>query len=122
SIIGRLPAAVALWRQADDGAALARLGSWGERRAYEKTVGARKRHEHGAILHRRRRRHRNAVGTGRQRRAQIVGALVGCRQLAAQSCRLGRGGDIAAPGEPPNERKQEQNRTDISGDWITWQS
>ena len=59
------PSPLALGHEPDDGTALARLNRRGVRFANKQAVRAREQHEHGTVLHRRRRRDRDTIGTGR---------------------------------------------------------
>jgi|SRR6516165_3978530 len=59
------PLPLALGREPDDGTTLARLNGRRVRFANKQAVRAREQHEHGTVLHRRRRRDRDTIGTGR---------------------------------------------------------
>src|SRR5215467_3378230 len=81
------PAPLALGHEPDDGTALARFNGGRVRFANKQAVRTREQHEHGTVLRWRRRRDRDAIGTGRQRGAQVVGALVVCREITAEARR-----------------------------------
>src|SRR3954464_11223112 len=77
-----------------DGTWLAGLGRGRVRLADEKAVGARKLAEHGAILHRRRSRHRDAVRSGCESGPEVISALVVRREITAEARRIDRCRDV----------------------------
>ena len=57
-----------------------------------------------------------------RRRAQVIGALVIGRQVAAEQGRLRDALDVRAAGEPPDQRHQEQEGADVGRDRIAGQA
>src|SRR5690348_9900080 len=104
-----------------DGAGAAGFGRRRVRLADHQAIGLGKRRHHRAVLDGKGRRH-EAVRFVGQGRAQIIGALVVLRQIAAEPYRFGQGDEIAATAQPADERHQEQKRAHIGRHRIAGQS
>src|SRR4029077_12374970 len=78
----------------------------------QKAIGLGERHHHGTVLNGEGRRY-FAVCSSRQRRPQIIRALVIGGKVTAKQCRFDWSGKIAAPAHAADERQQKQESADI---------